>query len=365
MTHAYRAVQWNKHKRTYDALIAVGVVLFIALFVVVGLLQHEGDHAAHPVTLILRATSTCAITLLTIVLAIGPLARLSPRFNPLLYNRRHLGVSTFLVALVHGGLATFWYHGFGVVDPVTSVFTTNANYLPAEGQRWQSWLHGFPYQPLGVFALIILFLMAATSHDFWLKNLSPRVWKNLHTLVYLAYGLIVMHVTLGFLQDDVSVVYAGLLGGSAAVIVVLHVVAGVRENIKEGQDGIANTEWVAVAKIDDLEDAHGKVVCLKNHERIAVFRHGDKVSAVSNVCAHQNGPLGEGRIIDGCITCPWHGYQYRPEDGQSPPPYTETIPTYRVRVEGRDILVNPEALPPGTAVEPALIHETVGEAGDA
>jgi nitrite reductase/ring-hydroxylating ferredoxin subunit len=30
----------------------------------------------------------------------------------------------------------------------------------------------------------------------------------------------------------------------------------------------------------------------------------------------QNGPLGEGRIVDGCITCPWHGYQYRPDTGR-------------------------------------------------
>ncbi len=35
-----------------------------------------------------------------------------------------------------------------------------------------------------------------------------------------------------------------------------------------------------------------------------------KFPPISNVCQHQNGPLGEGEIIDGCITCPWHGFQY-------------------------------------------------------
>jgi nitrite reductase/ring-hydroxylating ferredoxin subunit len=86
---------------------------------------------------------------------------------------------------------------------------------------------------------------------------------------------------------------------------------------------------------------------------VAVFRYDGQVSALSNVCQHQNGPLGEGRILDGCVTCPWHGYQYRPEDGASPPPFRERVPTFRVRVEGGRILVDPRPLPAGTRVEPA------------
>jgi nitrite reductase/ring-hydroxylating ferredoxin subunit len=79
------------------------------------------------------------------------------------------------------------------------------------------------------------------------------------------------------------------------------------------------------------------------------------LSAVSNLCAHQNGPLGEGRIVDGCITCPWHGYQYRPEDGCAPPPFTERLATYRLRVANGMVLLDPRANPPGTPVEPVTI----------
>src|SRR5207244_11429254 len=53
---------------------------------------------------------------------------------------------------------------------------------------------------LGFFALIILLLMAATSHDFWLSTLSPRIWKSIHMLVYVAYALVIMHVMLGAIQ---------------------------------------------------------------------------------------------------------------------------------------------------------------------
>jgi nitrite reductase/ring-hydroxylating ferredoxin subunit len=76
---------------------------------------------------------------------------------------------------------------------------------------------------------------------------------------------------------------------------------------------------------------------------------------VSNVSRQQNRPLGEGRIVDGCITCPWHGYQYLPESGTSPPPFEEKIPTFRVRVDAGRVLVEARPNPPGTRVEPARI----------
>ena len=94
-------------------------------------------------------------------------------------------------------------------------------------------------------------------------------------------------------------------------------------------------------------------------ERIAVFREGAKIYAVANACRHQGGPLGEGRILDGCIVCPWHGFQYRPEDGCSPPPFTEKIPTYRTRITGGRVFVEPVPQPPGTPMAPSI----TGEAG--
>lgn len=355
MSISYQAVQWNRHKRVYDTVLVLAVAAYLAVFIVTGMLTWSGDSAAHPVTLVLRATSTCAMALLTLILAIGPLARLSPKFNPLLYNRRHMGVTMFLLGLTHAVIAVFWYHGFGVVNPVVSVFISNPNYLPAPGQSWRGWLAGFPYQPLGVAALIIMFLMAATSHDFWLKNLSPRVWKNLHKCVYPAYGLLVMHVTLGFLQDRVSKVYPVLLGGSALAIIVLHLIVGFKEARRKGAGDWVADGWFDVATVEDIPDGRAKVVCLKNAERIAVFRDGDRICAVSNVCAHQNGPLGEGKIVDGCITCPWHGYQYLPHNGQSPPPFTERVPTYAVRIVAGRVLIDPKPKPPGAETAPAMI----------
>ncbi len=35
-----------------------------------------------------------------------------------------------------------------------------------------------------------------------------------------------------------------------------------------------------------------------------------EVHAVSGVCTHRGGPLGEGRFADGCVACPWHGGRF-------------------------------------------------------
>ena len=72
-----------------------------------------------------------------------------------------------------------------------------------------------------------------------------------------------------------------------------------------------------------------------------MFRDGNQIGALTNLCAHQNGPLGEGCIINGLVTCPWHGYEYRLADGCAPPPFTEKLATYRVRLRDGMIEVDP------------------------
>ena len=197
--------------------------------------------------------------------------------------------------------------------------------------------------------------MAATSHDFWLANLTAPVWKSLHMLVYVAYALIVLHVALGVLQAERHPVLAGLLAAGLVTLVTLHVVAGQRERAgdRDCARGADASGFVEVCRLGDIREKRARIVTLGG-ERVAVFRYDGKVSAISNVCQHQNGPLGEGKIVDGCVTCPWHGYQYLPETGASPPPFTEKVPTFRVRLDGDRVLVDPRPNPPGTRIEPAM-----------
>ncbi|XAL99557.1 ferric reductase-like transmembrane domain-containing protein [Phycisphaeraceae bacterium D3-23] len=353
MSNAYTWVQWNKHKKVYDVLLAVSVVGYLAVFIGVSSLTWTGDHAVSPMTLMIRATGTCAILMLHLILMMGPLARLWPiGFAPLLYNRRHFGVTMFFVALTHSVLVLIWYGAFGSVNPVSAMLTMNT--------RYGSFI-GFPFELFGIAAIVILFFMAATSHDFWLKNLSPRWWKTLHMGVYFAYVLLILHVALGAIQGERSVAYPVVLGAGAIVLITLHLFTAVKElrcDARVDVAGTADDGWVDVASVDEIPMDRAKVVTpAKGCTKVAVFRHGDGLSAVANVCSHQGGPIGEGKVIDGCITCPWHGYQYLPHNGQSPPPYTEKIPTYELRVEGKRVLLNPEPFAPGSQVDPVKIGE--------
>ncbi len=337
----YAPVLWNRQKKRYDVVMVAGVAAYLVVFI--GLTLTFNAEITQE-TLLIRATGSLAITMLHVILVIGPLCRLNPYFLPLLYNRRHLGVTMFLIGAIHGGFSLMQFHALGNKNVLVSLFVSNTDYAS---------LGQFPFQTLGFLALLILFLMAATSHDFWLANLKPQVWKALHMLVYVAYLLLVGHVVLGVVQNDAPLLVVGLFGVGMGTVIVLHLLAAMKEAKKDKQSLVPPTDaFVEVATLDEIPEGRAKVVNF-GADRVALFKYDGKLSAVSNVCCHQNGPLGEGKVIDGLITCPWHGYQYRPEDGCAPAPFTEKIATYQVKLVENKIYVDPRPKPDGTPVEPA------------
>ncbi len=336
MSHGYKLVHWTPFKKRYDLCVLLGVVVFLGANVGAAIVVPPPGDRALEIQIALRALGACAFALLTLILLIGPLARLSPRFLPLLYNRRHLGVTCFLLALAHAALVMIWYHGFADLDPFISLLVSNPRYDS---------IQGFPFESLGLVALLILAVLAVTSHDFWNNVLGPNMWKALHMAVYWAYALIVAHVMLGAVQGEKSPVYAVAVGVGAALVAVSHIVSGARELRRDlSPEGAAPDGWMLVGAFDDIPDGRAHIVTPPHGERIAVFRDGANIFAISNVCRHQGGPLGEGRIVDGCVTCPWHGFQYRPQDGRAPAPFTEKVATYRTRIEAGIVFVDPNPI---------------------
>src|SRR5215468_10810297 len=186
----YRAVQWNRQKKIYDGILLGGVALYLALF---GGITKLLFPLVTDEIMLMRAFGSAAFLLLHIILCIGPLCRLKPALLPLLYNRRHAGVTCFLLGLIHAVLVVATYHAGSDTNPILSIFVSS----PVTKS-----VAGVPFQPFGFFAMVILFLMAATSHDFWLADLTAPIWKALHMLVYIAYALLILHVTFGVLQGE-------------------------------------------------------------------------------------------------------------------------------------------------------------------
>ncbi len=318
MSVTYQAVGWNPQKKVYDTVVAAFSLSYLAMFVGMGAWVHPNATAE---TLLIRGLGTLALLMLHVILAIGPLCRLDARFLPLLYNRRHLGVAMFVAALAHAIFSLVQFHALGDTNPFVSLLSSNTQFRS---------IADFPFELFGLGALLILFLMAATSHDFWLHTLSPKTWKRLHMSVYGAYALVFLHVCTGALQSETNPLFATTLLLGAVSLSALHVTAGMKE-LRADKEQTLPEGFAQVCSFDSIPESRAKVVTLAG-ERIAVFKHQGKVSALSNVCRHQNGPLGEGRIIDGCVTCPWHGYQYDPATGVSPPPFNDRVTVFETKV---------------------------------
>ncbi|MEM6369106.1 MAG: Rieske 2Fe-2S domain-containing protein [Myxococcota bacterium] len=346
MSHGYVPVQWNARKKAFDYFVLAGVLAYVGVFVGLSIAIHGANAPSEDIVLI-RATGSAAFVLLHGVLAIGPLARLDRRFTPLLYNRRHLGVTVFLLGFVHATLTSLVYFGFAESDPLWNILENRAPEVQGI----------FPY--FGLAAFLILFLMAATSHDFWQALLGNIPWKWLHMAVYLAYVLLVLHVAYGVMRSETDLWAPTLVGLGILGLSALHLAAA---RVSTRGDALLETKsedegvWVDAGAPESIALERAKGVRLPSGERIAVVHHREGYSALSGVCAHQAGPLYEGRVIDDCLTCPWHGYQYRPENGQSPPPFEERLPTYRLRLRSGRLQVLDQPQPPGTPIPPLVME---------
>ena len=77
---------------------------------------------------------------------------------------------------------------------------------------------------------------------------------------------------------------------------------------------------------------------------VALVRQGEDFYAIYDECSHAAIPLSEGEVEDGEIECWLHGSRFDLRTGKpSGPPATEPVPTYAVRVEGDDVLVDVSA----------------------
>ena len=99
------------------------------------------------------------------------------------------------------------------------------------------------------------------------------------------------------------------------------------------------TEFVKVARTDEIADGQAKLVEVNGNE-VAIFNVHGSFHAIDNTCTHMGGPLCEGEIEGTEVTCPWHGAVFDVTSGQVlGPPAVQAVNRYSVRVDGPDIEV--------------------------
>lgn len=98
------------------------------------------------------------------------------------------------------------------------------------------------------------------------------------------------------------------------------------------------SEWATVTKTSKIKEGRGKSFTV-NGRRIAILNENGKFYAVDNTCPHAMGSLGRGRIRNGTVVCPVHGYTYKTETGECLTDPRLRIRTYPVMVEDEEIKV--------------------------
>jgi nitrite reductase (NADH) small subunit len=70
-----------------------------------------------------------------------------------------------------------------------------------------------------------------------------------------------------------------------------------------------------LGRADDVPLLEGRSVDVGGR-RIAVFRMADAFRAIDHACPHAGGPLADGIVAGGCVTCPLHGLRFDLETGE-------------------------------------------------
>lgn len=73
--------------------------------------------------------------------------------------------------------------------------------------------------------------------------------------------------------------------------------------------------WVDAVAFDSLVEGTPVAARVGEVDVVVVRSAGGTVRALTNRCNHMGGPLSEGEVADGCITCPWHASTFRLDDG--------------------------------------------------
>lgn len=88
--------------------------------------------------------------------------------------------------------------------------------------------------------------------------------------------------------------------------------------------------WHEVLESDSLPEGQGTEVLLHGNI-VAVFRHHGQLYAVDGLCMHQGGPLARGKLADGAIQCPWHGWRYELSTGNNATTCQRMLRTFPIR----------------------------------
>ena len=97
--------------------------------------------------------------------------------------------------------------------------------------------------------------------------------------------------------------------------------------------------WHKVSKISDIEEGQA-TLCDIGGQEIAVFKSGGGFYAMDGVCPHQGGPLHEGYVADGEVTCPWHAWAFDIKTGECQTVSGVQQKCFKTKIENEEVWID-------------------------
>ncbi|MFG0274948.1 MAG: thiamine pyrophosphate-binding protein [Phycisphaerales bacterium] len=128
--------------------------------------------------------------------------------------------------------------------------------------------------------------------------------------------------------------------------------------MNEPQPRPVTLSWHKVAERDALPEGRVQTV-VAGAKQVCLTRVNGTYGALDNACPHQGGPLGEGSIENGCLRCPWHGWDFDPLTGKPPGGYDDGVETYPVEERADGVYIGIEAEPAHVRTVTDVMAETM------
>jgi nitrite reductase/ring-hydroxylating ferredoxin subunit len=91
-----------------------------------------------------------------------------------------------------------------------------------------------------------------------------------------------------------------------------------------------------IASTSDIPENAGREFAVEG-QAITLWNVGGRFYATSARCPHEDGPLCAGRLEDGIVTCPVHGWRFDVTNGRGVDPSDRSLRSFRLRIEGDQI----------------------------
>ncbi len=98
-------------------------------------------------------------------------------------------------------------------------------------------------------------------------------------------------------------------------------------------------EFLLAARCDEIPEGKGRVVKVGD-KSVALFQVRGCFYAINNICPHQGGPLGKGKVKGHLVTCPWHDLQFDIRNGFGADGGGNGVGSYDVRIEEGEVFVS-------------------------